>query len=99
MRRLLLYTLIRLAVFAACFALLAWFFSPDVPLLLVAVLALVVTSVLSLLFLRRQAAAAGEELSHGARSVRARVPRRGPGALIARAQRKYENAQRKEDVD
>jgi len=77
------YAVLRLIVFAACFLVFHLLFGRDVSPWLIALLALVFTSGLSLLLLRRQAEVAGEALSMGIRSVR----------------RRMEEARRREDVD
>ena len=73
MRSFLKYVLLRLIVFAACFLVLNLLFGEDASPWLIALLALVFTSGLSLLLLRRQAEVAGEALSTGVASVRRRM--------------------------
>lgn len=73
MRSFLKYVVLRLVVFAVCFLVLELLFGGDASPWLIALLALVFTSGLSLLLLRRQAEVAGEALSTGVRSVRRRV--------------------------
>lgn len=84
MRTFLVYSLLRLAIFAACFGILYVLFANQVASgWLIALPALLLTSGLSWLLLRRQGAEAGRALSEGIRSAR--------GKLAASA--------RKEDVD
>jgi uncharacterized protein (DUF58 family) len=82
-RTLLVYSLLRLAVFAACFAVLYLLFGRQASVWLVALLALLFTSGLSWLLLRRQGADAGRALS----------------GLVAQARSRVDASTRKEDVD
>jgi hypothetical protein len=82
-RTFLVYTLLRLAIFAACFGVLFLLFGSQTSPWLVALPALLFTSGLSWLLLRRQGAEAGQVLAGGLRSVRGRI----------------DAATRKEDVD
>ncbi|MEQ4208063.1 DUF4229 domain-containing protein [Actinopolymorpha sp. B17G11] len=83
MRTFLVYTLLRLAIFAACFGILYLLFGSETSPWLVALPALLFTSGLSWLLLRRQGVEAGRALSGGIRSVRGRI----------------DAATRKEDID
>ncbi len=83
MRTLLVYTLLRLVVFAACFGVLYVLFGRLASAWLVALLALLFTSGMSWLLLRRQGADAGQALS----------------GIVAHARARVDAAARKEDVD
>lgn len=83
MRQVFIYTLLRLVVFAACFGVLYLLFGSHVPSLGIALLAVMFTSGMSLLLLRRQGAEAGRALTSGVAAVRERI----------------DAAARKEDVD
>lgn len=72
-RTFLVYTLLRLVVFAACFGVLYLLFGSQTSPWVVALPALLFTSGLSWLLLRRQGAEAGQALSGGFRSVRERI--------------------------
>jgi uncharacterized protein (DUF58 family) len=83
MRTLLVYTLLRLVIFAACFAVLYLLFGGQASAWLVALLALLFTSGMSWLLLRRQGAEAGRALS----------------GLVAQGRARLDASTRKEDVD
>ena len=83
MKTFLLYTVARLAIFVACFGVLWLLFGRQATTWLIALLALLFTSGLSLLLLRKQGAAAGQALVGGVQSARER----------------FEAAKRKEDDD
>ena len=83
MRQLLVYTLLRLVVFAACFGVLYLLFGSFVSGWAIALLALLFSSGMSFLLLRRQGAEAGRVLVGAAAAVRGRI----------------DAAARKEDVD
>ncbi|HEY8455048.1 MAG TPA: DUF4229 domain-containing protein [Actinopolymorphaceae bacterium] len=73
MRTLLIYTALRLIVFAGCFGVLYLLFGDHVSALLLALVALLFTSGLSWLLLRRQGVEAGKALSRGLQRVRERI--------------------------
>jgi hypothetical protein len=82
-RTLLVYTLLRLAIFAACFGVLVLLFGRQASGWLLALPALLFTSGLSWLLLRRQGADAGQALSR----------------VVSSARERLDAAARKEDVD
>lgn len=75
MRTVLAYTLLRVAIFAACFGVLYLLFGSMASIWLVVLLALLFTSGLSLLLLRQQGSAAGRALGGAVQSVRQRIDR------------------------
>ncbi|WP_020579524.1 DUF4229 domain-containing protein [Actinopolymorpha alba] len=83
MRTFLVYTLLRLVIFAACFGVLFVLFGSQASGWLIALPALLFTSGLSWLLLRRQGAEAGRAFSSGVHAARGRL----------------DAATRKEDVD
>lgn len=73
MRTFLIYSLLRAAVFAACFGVLYVLFGSQVSIWLVAMLAIIFTAGLSWLLLRQRGAEAGVELSKAFRRVQHRI--------------------------
>ncbi len=83
MRTFLVYTLLRLVIFVACFGVLYLLFGRQTSGWLIALPALLLTSGLSWLLLRRQGAEAGRALSAGLHTART----------------KLDSSKRREDVD